>query len=385
MSLTFIFLLLQLLIGIHFIFPVLLFVLSSIRKEKQFSEAPEHEVDYAIIITAFEQTELVPSAVESVLNMNYSNYLVYVVADNCDISNLNFLDPRIFVLKPDEVLASNVKSHLYAIENFRRAHKRITIIDSDNLVESEYLKELNCFFDNGFSAVQGVRRAKKLNSQYACLDEAGDMYYRFVDRRLLFLAGSSSSLAGSGMAFSTDLYVSCLTNCNISGAGFDKVLQFEILKSGHRIAFAEKAIVFDEKTSQSGQLVKQRARWINSWFRFSVLGVNLLIKGFSKFERNSILFSLMLLRPPLFILFTVSIILSVLNLIFLPAAILIWICSALIFAATFFIALCHFRASKLIYNALWSYPKFFYFQIVALTKAKIANQISVATKHEVNS
>src|SRR5690606_37180046 len=110
---------------------------------------------------------------------------------------------KVVLLRPPKTLASNIKSHFYAIARFKRPHELLTIIDSDNLVDSEYLNELNVFFASGYNAVQGVRTAKNLNTTFACLDEAGDIYYRLIDRNLLFQAGSSSALSGSGMAFRT--------------------------------------------------------------------------------------------------------------------------------------------------------------------------------------
>src|SRR5690606_30379501 len=102
-------------------------------------------------------------------------------------------------------------------------------------------------FSQGYHAVQGRRQAKNLNTTIACLDAARDNFYDFYDGKLLFKLGASSTLAGSGMAFRTKLYRECLESLEISGAGFDKVLQAEIVKRGYRIAHAPKAIVYDEK------------------------------------------------------------------------------------------------------------------------------------------
>lgn len=229
----------QVLVGFNLVLPLVLYLLKFFVGTKTVRTGSIAEYDYAVIVTAYEQTTLLPSVVDSILKLNYSNYLVYVVADKCDISNLHFNDERVVLLRPEDTLASNTKSHFYAINHFKRAHDYLTIIDSDNLVDPEYLHELNKFFADQFIAVQGVRSAKNLNTSYACLDEAGDMYYRFIDRKLLFDVGSSASLAGSGMAFSTAFYKECLEFLNIEGAGFDKVLQMEILNRGKRIAFSD--------------------------------------------------------------------------------------------------------------------------------------------------
>src|SRR5690606_32774833 len=118
------------------------------------------EGDYAIIVTAYEQTHMLPAVVSSILKIRHKRYLVYVVADNCDISDLSFGDERVILLRPETILASNTRSHFFAIKHFKRAHNRLTIIDSDNLVDPEYLNELDRYFEKGFEAVQGVRKAK---------------------------------------------------------------------------------------------------------------------------------------------------------------------------------------------------------------------------------
>ena len=380
-----IFIIFQILVIIHLLFPAVLLFLKSIRR-KPFSAAqlinPSFEIDYAVIVTAYEQTNLIPSVVDSILRLNYQNFLIYVVADKCDISGLRFADQRVVILRPEQTLSNNIKSHFYAIDRFQRPHERLTIIDSDNLVEPEYLNELNTVFAQGYEAVQGVREAKNLNTNYACLDAAGDIYYRYIDRELLFAAGSSASLSGSGMAFTTRLYKDCLENLVNSGAGFDKILQYEIINRKLKIAFAEQAIVYDEKTSKSDQLVKQRARWINTWFKFFQLGLKLNLKGMLSFNGNQFLFSIMLLRPPLFILFFLSFLCFAINIFIMPAAAAIWFLAAVIFMLMFYKSLTYFKADQRIYDSLKSVPKFMFFQVLALVKAKKANELSVATKHD---
>src|SRR5690606_33466983 len=121
------------------------------------------------------------------------------------------------LLRPETVLASNTRSHFYAIEHFKRPHNRLTIIDSDNLIDPAYLNELDAYFDRGFEAVQGVRKAKNTDGLYDSLDAARDIYYHFYDGKILFNVGSSATLAGSGMAFTVDLYKTCLAHLDIVG------------------------------------------------------------------------------------------------------------------------------------------------------------------------
>ena len=378
--------LLQIIVGYNLVLPFLLFCLykiKSILKKRTASNTASVniEADYGIIITAYEQTQSLPAVVTSLLKMNYSNYLIYIVADKCDVSNLHFKDKRVIVLRPDKVLGSNIRSHFYAIKRFRRAHERITIIDSDNLVATDYLQQLNVYFDKGYTAVQGVRKAKNLDTTYSCLDAARDIYYHFYDGEVLFGLGTSATLAGSGMAFTTALYKNCLEHLDVTGAGFDKVLQYEIVKRKERIAFAKNAVVFDEKTSQSEQLVKQRARWINTWFRYFTFGFKLIGKGIQNFNVNQLLFGVILLRPPLFMFIILSGIFMLMNVFISPVVACIWLVSFALFLVGFIIPVSDRTTDKRVHKSLIKIPVFMLYQVLSLLKVKRANSHSVATQH----
>ncbi len=373
---------LQVLIGYNLILPLVLYVLYSLRRGKTTTALRGYtEADYAIIVTAYEQVTTLGPVIDSLLQLNYTNYIIYIVADKCDVSTLVFADKRVVVLRPPETLASNTRSHFYAINNFHRAHERLTIIDSDNLVAPEYLNELNTEFDKGFVAVQGLRKAKNLDTTYACLDAARDIYYHFYDGVVLFGIGSSATLAGSGMAFTTALYKECLGHLDITGAGFDKVLQKEIIDRGYRIAFTEKAEVYDEKTSRSDQLVNQRARWINTWFRYSKFGFAIAASGIIKFDRNRLWFGITLLRPPLFIFLILSFLFMLVNIAISTTALTVWLAAFACFILGFAIAIAHAKPDKRIVRSLVSSPKFIFYQVLSLLKVRKANKVSVATQH----
>lgn len=378
----FLWIIFQIILGFNLILPFLLFLLYKLFKKREVENQCNHNYDYAVIVTAYEQTNQLPLVVDSLLRLNYENYLIYIVADKCDISNLRFDSSKVILLRPENTLASNVRSHFYAIANFKRQHELITIIDSDNLADPEYLNQLNTFFDKGFDAVQGIREAKNLNTTYACLDAARDIYYHFYDGEVLFELGSSATLSGSGMAFKTDLYKLCFQNSDLEGAGFDKVLQAEILKRGKRIAFAKNAIVYDEKTTNPTQLVNQRARWINTWFKYFGFGFDILFLGIKRFDWNQFLFGIILLRPPLFLFILASICCALINVFIFPLQAVIWFVALFIFMLSFYLSLRHHQTNPKIYKSLLKIPLFMYFQLLSLIHANDANKRSVATKHD---
>ena len=391
-------------VGFELLFPVISYLLYLLHKSNPVSKnaISKETEDYAIIVTAYKDTSNLPNVIQSLLKLDYSNYIIYVVADNCKEIAPLAASEKLIVLQPEEELASQARSHFYAINNFKRKHTKLTIIDSDNLTESNYLLELNKYFDAGFHAVQGVRKAKNFDTIYACIDATNEIYYLFYDRKLLFNIGSSSMLSGSGMAFDVDLYKECLQHDPDTagndvalrkkliarrkdilecGWGFDRILQKEILAKGYRIAFCEKAIVYDEKTSKATQLVNQRARWNNSWFRFVKFGFTLFGNGIKKFDFNQLVYGFVLLRPPLFILLILSCFITIANIFISYTFFFIWLAALFVFVIGFFIALLNSDTDKRIYQSLIYIPKFIFYQLLSLKKAGKARKYSVATEH----
>ncbi len=373
----------QAIVAVIILFPIFSYVVYKIIRQKPANSEshPKGEGDYAILITAYKDATNITFVVKSLLSLHYTNYIIYIIADNCPSFKDNFLDERVVLLQPEEVLQNQLKSHFYAISHFKRNHNRLTIIDSDNLVDPAFLTNIDKLFDSGYSAVQGVRKAKNLNTAYACLDAANEIYYFFFNRKILFNIGSSSMLSGSGMAFTVALYKECLEHVQDSGAGFDKILQKEIISKGYRIAFAEAAVVYDEKTAHRDQLVKQRARWNNTWFRYFSFGLQLMWQGIVQLNSNRFVFGFIIIRPPLFLLLGLSVMLLFANIFININIAIAWVIVLLGFTTGFFIALAKSDTDKRIYQALVHIPTFVFLQVLSLFKARKANQFSVATMH----
>src|SRR4051794_37449539 len=104
LALYIVWIVLGILVGCHLVLPILFFIIYKFLPEKRNIEHYAGEPDYAIIVTAYEHINTLEQAVLSLLNLNYANYLIYVVADKCDISGLHFTDERVILLRPEEEL-----------------------------------------------------------------------------------------------------------------------------------------------------------------------------------------------------------------------------------------------------------------------------------------
>ena len=84
---------LQIVTGYNLFLPVFLLLLYIVFRKTNSGDPAKSskEYDYAIIVTAYEQTGFLPAVIASILKLNYNNYIVYIVADKCDVSALNLM------------------------------------------------------------------------------------------------------------------------------------------------------------------------------------------------------------------------------------------------------------------------------------------------------
>ncbi|MEP6583207.1 MAG: glycosyltransferase, partial [Ginsengibacter sp.] len=163
-------------LAVYFLLPVFLFLIhwilpSSARLlEKRYPKEVDKEFDFAAIITAHQDIKLIPPLVDSFLKQDYKNFIVYIIADDCDITDLKYKDERIKILRPEVPFHAKIKSIHFAVTRFERKHDVLVIFDSDNLVHPKYFFTLNSYFQRGFRAVQTHMLSKNTDSIYAKLD-----------------------------------------------------------------------------------------------------------------------------------------------------------------------------------------------------------------------
>ncbi|MBI1344492.1 MAG: glycosyltransferase [Terrimonas sp.] len=377
---------LQALIGIYLLIPFLLMVLNpgliffgNHVKRRRGSFAPEKEFDYAAIVTVHQDTRFILPIVDSFLKQNYSNFIVYVIADDCDISDIQIADPRIRVLRPEPVLHAKIKSIQFAVDHFIRDHDVLIVFDSDNLVHPSYLKNLNYYFNKGFRAVQTHMLSKNTDSLYARLDSIGHVYNNFTERESKMNLGLSSSILGLGIALETSLYRQVMYKDGLGG--FDKKLQADIVKTIPQIAFAVDAYVYDEKVEDGFTMEKQRTRWIYTYFKYFFVNWSILVAGIKQLNFNRFFFGFSALRPPLFITIGLSILFLLVNLLIAPYMALAWGILISLFIATFFIIVITQSRQRGISNALLFVPVVAFRQFIAFFKIKRAGKRFLKTEH----
>ncbi|MEM9848037.1 MAG: glycosyltransferase, partial [Bacteroidota bacterium] len=300
--------------------------------------------DFANIITAYRNAKIAQPLIMSLLQQQHTKHHIYLVADRCDLSDWILEHEQLTVLKPEPALNLKVKSIIHATENFVRPHDYIAVFDADNLAHPEFLSTLNRYANAGHRSIQGQRTAKNLDSTMAAVDALGEFYKNYVERYVSYLLGSSAVISGSGMAVQTDLYMAYLNSPEIQTGKTqwkkmlqeDKILQNFLLKKEERIAYAWDAIVYDEKVSTAEAVETQRSRWLYSYFQNLPNSSTLLWRGISGFNWNQLLFGLITIAPPLFILLGISATLAFVSLFIDPWVTATFILALMLFVGTIF-------------------------------------------------
>ena len=142
--------------------------------------------------------------------------------------------------------------------------------------------------------------SKNIDNTYARLDSMGHIYYTFYERQVKMQLGMSSAILGLGIALDFNLYKE-INYKNVVG-GFDKKLQAQLAIKVKQIAFADDAIVYDEKVEDAAAMEKQRTRWIYSYFDHFKDGWRLLLAGIKTGSAGRLLLGATMLRPPMILL-----------------------------------------------------------------------------------
>lgn len=388
-----IFLVISILIAFFLILPFLIVLFSRFTSEKvrymKPEEAGDRAFDYGCIITAYKNAEIAKPLIVSLLKQQYDKHLIYLVADECDVSGWDLEDERLRVLRPDPSLRLKAKSIIHAIEHFRRKHDYIVVFDADNLAHPNFLQEINKYANTGLRTIQGQRTAKNLDTTYACADAMGEFYKNFVDRYAPYLLGSSSVISGSGMAVESALYQSYLNSPEIQQGKEqwkkmlqeDKILQNDLLFKKEKISYAIDAIVYDEKVVSGDQVETQRSRWLFSYFQNLPNSSGILWRGIRNFNWNQFLFGLVTIAPPMFIQLFLGLIFMVVTWWIDPRMSLMLFAAVAIFGLNVIWTLYLSKVPAPIWNSLWSMPLFVLNQFKGLLKMGNPNKNFKHSEH----
>jgi cellulose synthase/poly-beta-1,6-N-acetylglucosamine synthase-like glycosyltransferase len=371
---------LQLMVAIYLIKPILSLLAYSVRKGRlRTPQANAKQYDFATIVTAHRDTRFIDPLVDSLLKQAHPKQMIYVVADDCDVSGLNYDPARVVMLQPSPSLHSKIKSIRYALDHLVREPDAVIVFDSDNLAHPQYLTQINYFFNAGHRAVMGHIKAKKPQGSYAQLDAGGEIYTNFMHRKASMAMGFSATVDGKGLAVDYHVYRS-IDYTHLLG-GFDKKVQADLALKVPQVAYAEEAYVYDEKIPDADALRKQRTRWMNAYFKYFALNAKVLGRGLATLSPNLIYFGLNMLQPPIFLLIAASLLCAGLSLVMGWGWAVAWLLGLGLFFLSIIIVMFLEGAEGSLWRSAFKVPGFMWQQLLAMLNMKQANRSFMKTEH----
>lgn len=357
-----IFLILNLLLfinGFHFVFFALLPFFKKEKKMKDFKP----KTRFLILIAARNEELVIPDLIDSIKSQNYPKELVktYVLPNNCfdktkEVSikhGAMILEPEIKVNTKGEVL--NYAFKYFQDKDFFDAY---LILDADNILHPNFLKEVNNSFLNGEKVVQGFRDSKNLYDNAISCSHSLFFYLQnlFLNETRQRIS-QSANINGTGYAFLKEIP----QKINYKAKTLTEDIEFTATCAinGIKIGYNKKACFYDEQATSLKVSIKQRKRWVQGTIQvFKNYYIPLLKSMQKKLTLNKLDIFFILIAPFMQILTLISTILA--NIIYFNIYILISSFLAL-YLATSLVSLFLIKYyQKNIYKAL---PGIFYFAI----------------------
>ncbi len=246
----------------------LIYSLASLGTRKSYYPTANKQHKFAILFPAYKEDRVIIPVVESFLQQHYPQelYKVIVISDHMqDTTNEHLAQLPITLLKANYENSSKAKALNFAMNHFGRDEfDAVVILDADNIVDTNFLLEINKVFDAGVQAIQAHRTAKNRNTDIAVLDGLSEEVNNSIFRRGHVRLGISSALIGSGMIFNYQWFHDNVKHLVTTGE--DKELEVLLLKQRIFIEFLDEVYVYDEKTQGEKRFYNQRRRWLATQF-----------------------------------------------------------------------------------------------------------------------
>ena len=191
-------------------------------------------------------------------------YDIIVVPNNCtDNTKEVALDAGSMIFEPTGIIKSKGEVLNQAVDYVLGQDKydAIIVFDSDNLVDPNFIKEMNKALEAGYPAGTCFRDSKnpttsKLSSAYSIFYFMFSALYNGA-RSMLSM---NSLISGTGFMASTSLLKE-LGGWNTVSITEDAEFSTQLSLKGKKIAYVPKAITYDEQPEDLKDSLNQRLRW----------------------------------------------------------------------------------------------------------------------------
>lgn len=245
-----------------------------LKKTVKLKEKKKHK--YAVVVSARDEETVIGNFVHSIKEQDYPQELidVFVVADNCKDKTAEVAEAAgaICYKRKNKKLVGKGYALDWLFEKIKKEHsdkgyEAFIIFDADNVVDSQFIDEMNKVFDSGYRIITSYRNSKNYDTNWIT---AGYSLWFLREARYLNNArmqlGTSCAVSGTGFLVSAELIE--------ENGGWPYHLLTEDIEfttdsiiKGEKIGYCPKAILYDEQPTGFYQSYKQRLRWAKGFIQ----------------------------------------------------------------------------------------------------------------------
>ncbi|NMA25888.1 MAG: glycosyltransferase family 2 protein [Clostridiales bacterium] len=231
---------------------------------------------YGVLISARNEEAVIGQLIENIHEQNYPNDLitVFVVADNCTDNTAKVARDAGAVVY--ERFNKQQIGKGYALDFLltriyedypRDAFDGFFVFDADNLLDENFISEMNKTFSQGYKIITSYRNSKNYDASWI---SAGYSLWFLRESQFLnysrMLLGTSCSISGTGFLMHRNVIEK---NGGWKFFLLTEDIEFSVhtIINGERIAFCRKAILYDEQPTDFRQSWRQRLRWAKGFLQ----------------------------------------------------------------------------------------------------------------------
>lgn len=257
-----------------YFYQLVFLVLAYLKKNKKMPDAEPHKI--AVLIAARNEEKVITNLLDTLWHQDYPRefFDVFLVADNCTDNTAEVARAAgaiVYERHNTELIGKGYVLDL-VIKNIWRdfgedAYDAFLVFDADNLVDKNYLTEINKTFSQGYDVVSSYRNATNYGDGWRA---AGTGMWFLRDARVLNNArmkvGSNTFVAGTGFLMSNKLAKSQ------GGWPYHTLTEdFEFTVNnafrGIKTGYCETARFYDWQSSEMRQSWRQKLRWTKGGFQ----------------------------------------------------------------------------------------------------------------------
>jgi cellulose synthase/poly-beta-1,6-N-acetylglucosamine synthase-like glycosyltransferase len=262
------------------------------KKNDRSALAVRKQHKFAVVIAARNERAVIGELIRSIKNQNYPAELLdtIVVADNCTDDTAQVArDAGAIVYErfnKEQVgkgyALDYLFKHIYA-DYPDAGYEGYFVFDADNLLDENYVAEMNKIFDGGYRIITSYRNSKNYGSNWISAGYA--LWFlreaRFLNNSRMQL-NSSCAVSGTGFLISDEIV---RENNGWKHHLLTEDIEFSIdsVIHGEKIGYCEKAKIYDEQPVTFKQSWTQRMRWSKGFYQvLGKYGMDLIKAMFNK-------------------------------------------------------------------------------------------------------